>query len=444
MFDPGPEILTVMMLVGIMVGIFVGFHVGIVLGALALIFGYLEWGAKVGEVLYPRVFDMMLSYILLAVPLFIFMGLILERSGITERMYDALHLWLGGFRGGLAIITVLIGTIMAACVGIIAASITMLAVVALRAMIRRGYNKGLAAGSVCAGGCLGILIPPSIMLVIYGPMAGISVGKLFMAAFIPGFTLSGLYISYIAIRSFLQPKVAPAVPIEERAVPFLKKTGMLITSMVPPLILVLSVLGVIFMGIAPPTQAAGVGALVATFFCVAYRQFSWQGLAEAALITLKYCGFIMLIASMAFAFVAVFLGSGCGSVVEEWLLAIPAGKWGVFAAIMFTIFILGMLMDWIPIAFIMVPIVSPLIPVLGFDPLWFALMVCVNFQTGYMTPPFAAGIFILKGASPPDLELTIGDIIRGVIPFVFLILVALALFVAFPQIILWLPGQMIR
>jgi tripartite ATP-independent transporter DctM subunit len=202
-----------------------------------------------------------MNYPLLAAPLFIFMGLMLERSGIAERLYNALYVWMGGLRGGLAIVTVLIGTIMAACVGIIAASITMLAVVALPSMVRRGYNRSLASGSICAGGTLGILIPPSIMLVLYGPMASLSVGRLFFGAVIPGFILSSLYISYIAIRSLLQPSIAPPVPLEQRQVPFLKKTWMLATSLLPAAFLILAVLGTIFFGIAPPTEAAAIGGL---------------------------------------------------------------------------------------------------------------------------------------------------------------------------------------
>ncbi|KPK19749.1 MAG: C4-dicarboxylate ABC transporter, partial [Dehalococcoidia bacterium SG8_51_3] len=218
------------MLGGVLVGVMIGYPLAIPVGALGLIFGFLLFGTPVFDLLYARLFKLINNYPLLAVPLFVFMGVMLERSGIAERMYDALYLWLSGLRGGLAIITVLIGTILAACVGIIGASVSMLAVLALPSMLRRGYSKSLASGAVCAGGSLGILIPPSIMLVIYGPMANISVGKLFMGAFIPGFVLSGLYITYIAIRCFFQPHMAQAVPIEERKVPFAKKTALLATS----------------------------------------------------------------------------------------------------------------------------------------------------------------------------------------------------------------------
>jgi len=439
-----PELLTLVMMGGILVGVLTGYPIGIVIGALAMVVGFFQFGTAIGQIIYPRVFSLMINYTILAVPMFVFMGAMLERSGITEKLFDALYLWLGGLRGGLAIVTVLVGTIMAACVGIIAASITMLTMVALPAMLKRGYDKSLATGAICAGGCLGILIPPSIMLIIYGPMAQISVGKLLFGAFIPGFILSALYITYIALRCFFQPNIAPAVPIEERGVPFRKKTTQLIVSLVPPVLLVMSVLGVIFFGIAPPTEAASMGAFIATLLTVAYRRFSWRVLKDVSFITFRISGFILLIGTMAFAYVGVFIAGGGGDVIEKLILGTPGGKWGIFLVIMLTVFILGMFMDWLPIVFIMVPIITPIAVAQGFDPIWFAVMICVNLQMAFMTPPFAAGIFILKGAAPPEWGVTMGDIIRGVIPFVVLVMVGIGLLSAFPQLVLWLPSMMIK
>jgi len=439
-----PELLTLVMMGGILVGVLTGYPIGIVIGALAMVVGFFQFGTAIGQIIYPRVFSLMINYTILAVPMFVFMGAMLERSGITEKLFDALYLWLGGLRGGLAIVTVLVGTIMAACVGIIAASITMLTMVALPAMLKRGYDKSLATGAICAGGCLGILIPPSIMLIIYGPMAQISVGKLLFGAFIPGFILSALYITYIALRCFFQPNIAPAVPIEERGVPFRKKTTQLIVSLVPPVLLVMSVLGVIFFGIAPPTEAASMGAFIATLLTVAYRRFSWRVLKDVSFITFRISGFILLIGTMAFAYVGVFIAGGGGDVIEKLILGTPGGKWGIFLVIMLTVFILGMFMDWLPIVFIMVPIITPIAVAQGFDPIWFAVMICVNLQMAFMTPPFAAGIFILKGAAAPEWGVTMGDIIRGVIPFVVLVMVGIGLLSAFPQLVLWLPSMMIK
>jgi tripartite ATP-independent transporter DctM subunit len=320
----------------------------------------------------------------------------------------------------------------------------MLALIALPAMVKRGYDKALASGSVCAGGTLGILIPPSIMLVLYGPMAEISVGKLFMAAFMPGLVLSGLYCAYIALYCLVRPQKAPVVPVAERTVPFLKKTTLLLTSLVPPVILVLSVLGSIFFGIAPPTEAASVGAFAAILLALAYRRLSFRALRETTFETLRVTSKVIFVAVCAFMFVGVFLGLGGGKVVGNIILGAPGGRWGAFSLIMFVVFILGMFIDWLGIIFIMVPIITPIGPALGFDTLWLAMMICVNLQMSFLTPPFAYAIFFLHGAAPQELGVSTADIIQGVIPFVILVMVGLGLCVAFPEIILWLPSQMIR
>jgi tripartite ATP-independent transporter DctM subunit len=275
-------------------------------------------------------------------------------------------------------------------------------------------------------------------------MAKISVGKLFFAAFIPGLILSALYCSYIALRSFWQPKIAPAVPPEERAsVSFIRKTTMLIIAIAPAGVLILAVLGTIFLGIAAPTEAAAVGALAATLLTIAYRRFTWEVLRETSMRTLRLTSMILLIGGLSYAFVGVFLALGGGKVVENLVMNAPLGRWGIFAIVMFIFFLLGFFIDWIGILFIMVPIISPLAPVLGFDPLWFGMMILVNLQMSFMTPPFAAAIFYLRGSAPPELGVTMADIIRGVVPFVVLIMVGLGLLIVFPQLILWLPSKMI-
>ena len=325
MIEISPEIITILMLGGILLAALTGYYIGAIVGAIGLIVGWLCLGpTTTSEILYARLYSLAQNYGLLALPNFVFMGIMLERSGIVERMYSALYLWLGGYRGGLAVATVLVGTVMAACVGVIAASVTMLTLVALPAMVRRGYDKSLAAGTCAAGGTLGILIPPSIMLVIYGPMAEISVGKLFMGAFFPGFTLALLYIVYISTRALLQPKAAPPVPVEEReAVSFIRKTAMLLVALGPPGFIILSVLGTIFLGVASPTEASAVGALAAILLVIGYRRFSWQVLKETAVETLRIYAFIAFIGSMSYAFVGIFLSLGCGKVVEEAIMATP-------------------------------------------------------------------------------------------------------------------------
>ena len=444
MINMSPEVVTIMMLGGILVGVLMGYPLALAVGGVGMVVGILLFGPSVAaELYYGRFFSGLENYTLLAVPLFIFMGTMLEHSGVAEGMYDALYLWFGGIKGGLAVTTILIGTVVAACVGIIGASVTMLALIGLPAMINRGYDRSLAAGCICAGGSLGILIPPSIMLVVYGPMAGLSVGRLFFGAFMPGFLLSALYIVYILVRCVIQPNLAPPVPLAERNVPTSIKTVKLLKSMVPPVILILAVLGSIFFGIAAPTEAAAVGALAATLLALGYRQLNWHVLAKTAMTTVRVSGMVLLIGAMAFAFVGIFMRANGDDVVSNFVLSAPGGKWGVFGIVMFICFILGFLIDWLGIIFIMVPIVTPIAAQAGFDPLWFALMICVNLQMSFMTPPFAYALFYVRGAADPKLGLTTGHIIAGMIPYVGIILVALALCIAFPQILLWLPSKML-
>lgn len=443
MIDLSPEVVTVIMMGGIFFGVLTGFPLALVVGSIGLLVGYALMGDSVFEILYGRLYSLAQNYPLLAVPLFTFMGVLLQRSGIAEGLYEALYLWLGGLRGGLAVTTVIFGTILAACLGVITASVTMLTLIALTPMLKRGYDKALGTGAVCAGGTLGILIPPSVMLVIYGPMAMVSVGKLFMAAIFPGLVLSFLYCGYIIVQCLIHPEKGPAVPVEDRNVPFTVKTTKLLKSLVPPMVLILSVMGSIFAGIAPPTEAASVGAFFAFVLTLIYRKFSWGLIKHTALETMRVSSFVLLIGCLSFAFVGIFISAGCGDVVASVILSAPFGRWGAFVAVMFIVFILGMFIDWIGIVFIMVPILAPIGPELGFDPLWFGMMICINLQMSFMTPPFAVSIFVCRGTAAPELGVTISDIIRGVIPFVILIMVGMALCIAFPDLILWLPGKML-
>lgn len=437
-----PEILTVLFIALTILGILTGYQLAPVVGAVGLLLGYLVLGPPVVKLMYHQVYGLLLNYPILALPLFVFMGSMLARTGITDRLYEALHLILGRFRGGLAVSTVLIGTVLAACLGVITASVSMLTIVSLKAMVNRGYDKSLASGSICAGGTLGILIPPSVMLVLWGPMAGLSVGKLFMAAFGPGFLLSFLYVAYISIRAFLQPKIAPTAPEEELRKPLKVKLWKLITALVPVAALVLAVLGSIFFGVAPPTEAAGLGALAAILLTVAYREFTWQKLKESLIETVRITSFSMFIGAFAVAAVGVFMVMGGGQVTEKFILNAPFGMWGGFVIIMIVAFVLGTFMDIIGIVFLMVPIVSPIVPLMGFDPIWFAIMMNVNLQMSFMTPPMALAIFILKGVADPELGVTTWDIIKGIVPFVGLVILALGILAIFPQIIMWLPSTM--
>ncbi|MFC1931038.1 TRAP transporter large permease subunit [Chloroflexota bacterium] len=444
MIHMSPETIAIVMLGGLIVTVLTGYPLALPIGAIALLVGYLQFGAPVFDIIYQQVFSILHNYVLLALPLFVFMGVVLEYSGIADRMYSAMFLILSGFRGGLAIITVLLGTVLAACVGVITASVTMLTSLALASMVKRGYNHSIAAGAICAGGSLGILIPPSVMLVIYGPMARLSVGKLFMGAMFPGLLLSGLYVTYITLRCYLQPDLAPSVPVEERQVSVAYKVRLLFTSALPPIFIILSVLGTIFAGIAPPTEAAAIGASAALILTAIYRKLTWKTLYNILLRSLNISAMVMFIGAVSVAFTAVFIKGRGGEVIQEFVLSTPGGKWGAFAVVMFMYFILGFFIEWIGIFFIMVPILAPLAPILGFDPVWFGLMICINLQMSFLTPPYAFAIFVLRGVAPPELGVTSAEIIRGVIPYIFLVMVCLVLCVAFPGIILWLPSMMIK
>ncbi len=434
-------LLPAVMFTAMLIAILLGYPVAFVLMGLAMVFGYLGWGPGVIPAFFLRVLGVMKNYIFVAIPLFVFMGVMMERSGAAERLYGAAHLLMGGL-GGLAVATVFVCTIFAAATGIVGASVVSMGLLALPAMLKRGYDKPLATGSILAGGTLGILIPPSVMIVVYGPIAGLSVGRLFFAAFIPGFVLSGLYMSYILIRCYHQPHLGPALPAEERrAVPTRKKLAMTATGLLPPIVLILAVLGTIFAGIAPPTEAAALGAFASMLLAAAYRALNWQAVKEAVERTIRVTSMIVFVVVGASMFTTVFLGLGGGEMIENIILGLPFPRYGILFVMMFIVFILGMFIDWIGIVLIIVPLFTPIADKLGFDAIWFALLIMVNLQMSYLTPPFAYSIFYLKGIAPP--EVTIGHIYRGVIPFVALQWTGLALCIIFPPLILWLPGKMI-
>jgi len=444
LIELSPELVTVLMLGGVFALVLTGFPIAFVIGSVSFIVGLVIFGPNTTfHILYSRFYGLSLNYPYLAVPLFTFMGVVLENSGITKDLYDSLYDMLGNLKGGLAVVTVVFGTVLAACLGVIAASITILTLIALRPMVMRGYDKSLAAGTIVASGTLGILIPPSIMLVVYGPQAGLSIGQMFMGAIFPGLLLSGLYICYIIIRSTLNPSVGPSIPREEFTPFSMKKLLRLLESLVPPVLLILAVLGTIFSGIAPPTEAASMGGVASIALAIAYRKFSFRLIRYACIETLRVSAFVVMIAALCYAFVGIFMSAGCGDVVTRVIMAVPGGRWGSFAVIMFIVFALGMFIEWIGIVFIIVPIFSPIFVKMGFNPLWAGLMICINLQMAFQTPPMAMGIFVLKGSAAPELGVTMGHIIKGVIPFIFIIMVTLVLLVIFPEIITWLPAQMI-
>jgi tripartite ATP-independent transporter DctM subunit len=383
------------------------------------------------------------NYILAAIILFVYMGIMLERSGAAERLFSSTHILLGGLRGGLALAVVAVCTVMAAATGIMGAPVIIMGLFALPEMLKRGYDKALSAGTICAGGTLGILIPPSIMLVVYGPMAGVSVGRLFMAAILPGLTLSGLYGIYIIFRCFLRPELGPALPPEQRALPVGKKLLMIVTSMFPTLFLILAVLGTIFFGVAAPTEASAVGAFASILLALSYRKLNWKAFRDSVYQTLRISSMIMLIVAAAFVFTGTFMLVGGGDLVKDFLLGLPIGRWGILAIMMAAFFIFGLFMEWVGIVPILVPIFTPIIGELGFDPLWAAMLFCVTMQTSFLTPPMAPALFYIKGVAPRGVDFG-KHIVAGTMPFVVLQLVGVALLAIFPQLALWLPSLMIR
>lgn len=444
MIELSAEAVTYLMLGGVFVLVMTGFPIAFVIGSVAFFTGFAVFGPTTTfHILYSRFYDLSLNYPYLAVPLFTFMGVILQHSGVTKDLYQSLYEAMGRLRGGLAVVTIIFGTILAACLGVIAASVTILTLIALEPMLSRGYDKSLASGSIVAAGTLGILIPPSIMLVVYAPQAGLSVGQMFMGAVFPGLLLSSFYMLYVIIRCRINPALGPAIP-EDQVTPFDgAKLVKLLKSLVPPVLLIVAVLGTIFLGIAPPTEAAAVGCVASIALALAYRKFSWGLLKRASLETMKVSAFVVMIAAMCYAYVGIFMNAGAGDVVADFILSVPGGKWMSFFVIMAIVFLLGMFIEWIGIVFIVVPIFSPILAALGFDPLWAGMMICMNMQMAFQTPPMAMSIFVLKGTAPPELGVTIADIIRGVIPFILIIMVVLVLCSIFPQIILWLPKMMI-
>ena len=432
------ELLALLMFAALFVGVLTGFPIAFVLGGLGLIFGFFGWGPPVIDQIVSRTYWVMNNDTFPAVPLFVFMGCVLERSGFIDKLFEDMRLAMGPLRGSLALATNIVATIFAAATGIVGAPVTVLGLVALPPMLKHGYDKALATGVILAGGTLGILIPPSIMLIIYAPMAQLSIAKMFAAAFIPGFLLSGLYLTYIIIRCYLQPHLGPSLPKEERVISPLRLLGRLSVSLLPTAVLVLAVLGSILFGLAAPTEAAAVGATMGLLLGLAYRRLTWQNFKESVYTTLRVSSMILIIAVGASIFTGVFMRLGGGRMIEEVLLGLPLGPIGITVIVMGAIFIMGMFLDWVGILLVFVPVLSPIIITLGFDPLWFAMVICVTLQTSFLTPPFAVSIFYLKGVAPPEVKIT--DIYKGVIPFISLQLTGLALCIIFPQIILWLPG----
>jgi tripartite ATP-independent transporter DctM subunit len=429
-----PEILILVMFAALIVGVFAGGHLAFVLGGLSVIIGYIGWGPPAFALFVQRIHIVTQNYVLAAVPLFVFMGFVLEKSRIAEDVFKALSLYFRRVRGGLAIATTGVCAILGMCTGVVAASIIAAGVLAIPPMFKRGYDKQMVLGTVAAGGTLGILIPPSIMLIFYAAESGISAGRLFAAAFMPGFMLAGLYATYIFVITRMHPEMAPMPEDAHEKVP-LKTYIVSLKGILPVGLLIFAVLGVIIFGIATPTEAAGTGALAS--MVIGYRRLTLKIIWECTIKSLEIIGMLGLILIAANCFSTVFLGIGGQEIVTELLSESGLPPLAVLGIMLFILFILGMFIDWIGILYICLPTYIAIGGIMGWDPVWIALLVCICLQTAWLTPPFGYALFFLRGITPE--EITFGQIIRGCLPFIVLQIIGLAICIAFPQIITWLP-----
>lgn len=418
-------------------------------GSLAVIFLFLFGNAAVLNMTPSRIFPFMTDYQLSAVPLFIFMAAMLEKAGIIEELFDAVYKWLGSIKGGLASATVLACTALAAMVGVVGATEVTMGMIALPAMMRRGYDQKLACGALLAGGTLGILIPPSVMAIVYAVVAQQSLGELLVGSILPGFLLSGMYIAYITIRCYINPKLGPALPLEERV--DMKEKLRLLKNTIAPLLLIVLVLGIIFFGIATPVEAAGIGTFGALFVSALHRRLTWPAVEEAAIATLKATAMVMWIFFGATMFVGFFILKGGQEFVASSILGTGLPPYGILFLMMLILFVLGMFLDWVGILLLTVPIFLPIMKSLSWSgvlgipgvetadvPLWYGVIFMINMQMAFLSPPFGYSLFYLKSVAPP--EISMATIFKASINFMVLQAIGVGLCIMFPQIILWLPS----
>ena len=420
--------------------LFRSYPVAFTLGAVAMLFGIPLLGLDFFNLLPLRIWGVMTNFTLLAVPLFVFMGVILEKSGLAEDLIETMGLVFARLRGGLTVSIVLIGGLLAATTGVVGATVVTMGVIALPSLLKHRYQPELACGTIAAAGTLGQLIPPSIVLILLADVIGIPVGRLFVAAVGPGLILIALFIGFIVVYTRLRPELAPTM---DRAA--LDDRGLarrVIASLLPPLVLVVAVLGSIFFGVASPTESAAVGALGAMVLAAGHRRLTRAKFVEAMRSTTRLTSMVFLILVGATAFGLVFRGLGGDGLVEQIMTTLPGGVWGFILISMLVIFLLGFFLDFLEICFIVVPILAPIAVQLGVDPLWFAVLIAVNLQASFLTPPFGFSLFYLKAAAPP--QITISQIYRGVVPFIIIQIVTLLILMIFPRLTLWLPEVMDR
>jgi tripartite ATP-independent transporter DctM subunit len=433
--------LGVLMLVLFIFFIMLGFPIAFTLMALGVGFAFFAFSPRMDPVFHlvvQRTYAVMSNDVLVSVPLFVFMGYLIERANILDRLFRSIQLAAGGVPGSLAVATLITCALFATATGIVGAVVTLMGLLAYPAMLRHGYDARLSAGVVCAGGCLGILIPPSVMLILYGATAGVSVVQLYAGAFLPGLMLTGMYILYVIIRAVLNPSLAPKLPKEERNVPFVEVFTALATSFFPLAFLIVTVLGSILFGWASPTQASAVGALGAMALAAAYRALSWEKLRESVYLTARTSAMVCWLFVGSFIFSSTFALLGGQAVIEQFVVSLDLSPTMFLVVTQAIIFILGWPLEWTEIIIIFVPIFLPLLDHFGIDPLFFGILIALNLQTSFLSPPVAMAAFYLKGVAPKHV--TINQIFAGVMPFIWIVLVAMALLYVFEDIALWLPS----
>ncbi|GAA0826923.1 MULTISPECIES: TRAP transporter large permease [Marinomonas] len=408
-----------------------GFPVAFTFGGIALIFGVFAEGFDMFAFMPFRIQSYMENTTMMAVPLFVFMGIVLQKTQLAEQLLEAMGKLFGRVRGGLAISTILVGALLAASTGVVGASVVAMGLISLPVMLKYKYNKSLACGTICASGTLGQIIPPSIILIILGDVLGIPVGDLFHSAILPGMVLIGCYIVYILILTFLKPELAPALPEDLDDETRAQQIISALKAIIPPLALVLVVLGSIFTGIATPTESSALGGVGAIVLALLYRKFNWKMLYSSSMETVKVTAMVFAILMGATAFSMAFSYTGGDQIVEEVLLNLPGEKWGFIILAMVAIMILGFFIDFVEIAFIIVPILAPVAEALGINMVWFAILIAMNLQTSFLTPPFGFSLFYLKGVAPSSIKTT--DIYKGVMPFILIQVLVLASLMIFPE-----------
>ena len=428
--------ITLLMFGSMILLLMLGLPLAFVTGLIGVVFTLGLFGVDGLPLIASRIYTFMNEYALVAVPMFILMASIMERCGVAKDLFNAMRVWAGGLPGGLAIQTMIVATIMGAMTGIIGGEIVLLGLLALPQMLRLGYDKKLAIGTICAGGSLGTMIPPSIVLIIYGLTVNVSIGDLFIANIVPALLLSAVYVSYIFTRCQMNPRLGPAAPSEERNISVLAKIAML-KSLALPMLVIAAVLGTIYFGIATVTEAAGMGVVGTVIASLVRRELSWKVLGESLRQTMQTCGMLLWLSFGATAMIGVYNLAGGPDFIRELFTGLDLPALGVIFVMMAILFALGCIMDWVGICLLTMPIFVPIVRELGYDPVWFGVLFCLNMQLSYLTPPFGPAAFYLKGVAPPEVSLN--DIFSAMWPFLMLQASVLALVVFFPDVALWLP-----